>query len=99
ADCAGSESRRDAASGVEDQFEIDGARHGERREEVTALFRKLSIRRKQVLIIMLTTTVALLLACSAFVFYDVVDFRSELVERIGSITEVIAEHSTASLDF
>ena len=66
---------------------------------MTALFRKISIRRKQVLIIMLTTTVALLLACSAFVFYDIVDFRSELVERIGSIAEVIAEHSTASLDF
>jgi C4-dicarboxylate-specific signal transduction histidine kinase len=66
---------------------------------MTALFRKLSIRRKQVLIIMFTTTVALLLACSAFVFYDVVDFRAELVERIASIAEVIAEHSTAALDF
>jgi len=66
---------------------------------VTALFRRISIRRKQVLIIMLTTTVALLLACSAFVFYDIVDFRAELVERVGSIAEVIADHSTASLDF
>jgi PAS domain S-box-containing protein len=64
-----------------------------------ALFRKISIRRKQVLIIMLTTTVALLLACSAFVFYDIVDFHAELVERISGIAQVIADHSTASLDF
>ena len=35
---------------------------------MTALFRRISIRRKQVLIIMLTTTVALLLACSALCF-------------------------------
>jgi PAS domain S-box-containing protein len=66
---------------------------------MTTLFRKLSIRRKQVLIIMLTTTVALFLACSAFVFYDIVDFRAGLVERISSIAEVIADHSAASLDF
>ena len=59
----------------------------------------LSIRRKQMLIIMLTSTVALLLACAAFVFYDVLDFRQGLVERIGAIARVIAEHSTASLDF
>lgn len=66
---------------------------------MTALFRNISIRRKQMLIIMLTTTVALLLACSAFVFYDIVDFRAKLVERVGGIAEVIANHSTASLDF
>jgi PAS domain S-box-containing protein len=64
-----------------------------------SFFRNLPIRRKQMLIIMLTSTVALLLACAAFVFYDVVDFRGELAGRIGSIAEVIAEHSTASLDF
>lgn len=62
-------------------------------------FQNLSIRRKQMLIIMLTSTVALLLACVAFVGYDVWNFRRELVERIGGIAEVIAEHSTASLDF
>jgi PAS domain S-box-containing protein len=66
---------------------------------VSSFFRNLSIRRKQMLIIMLTSTVALLLACATFVFYDVLDFRKELVERIGGIAEVIAEQSTASLDF
>jgi PAS domain S-box-containing protein len=66
---------------------------------MTTLFRNFSIRRKQMLIIMLTSTVALLLACAAFVFCDVLNFRLELVERIGGIAQVIAEHSTASLDF
>jgi PAS domain S-box-containing protein len=66
---------------------------------VSSLFQNLSIRRKQTVIIMLTSTVALLLACAAFVVYDVLDFRQGLVERIGAIARVIAEHSTASLDF
>jgi PAS domain S-box-containing protein len=66
---------------------------------VISYFQNLSIRRKQMLIIMLTSTVALLLACATFVFYDVLDFRQGLVERIGGIARVIAEHSTASLDF
>jgi PAS domain S-box-containing protein len=64
-----------------------------------SFFRNFSIRRKQMLIIMLTSTVALLLACATFVFYDALTFRQELVERIGGIAQVIAEHSTASLDF
>jgi PAS domain S-box-containing protein len=66
---------------------------------VISFFRNLSIRRKQILIIMLTSMVALLLACAAFVSYDVLNFRAELAERIASIAQVIAEHSTASLDF
>jgi C4-dicarboxylate-specific signal transduction histidine kinase len=64
-----------------------------------AAFRNLSIRRKQMLVIMLTSTVALLLACATFVFFDVIDFRTELVDRVGAIAQVIGEHSTASLDF
>jgi PAS domain S-box-containing protein len=64
-----------------------------------SFLRNLSIRRKQMLIIMLTSTVALLLACAAFVSNDALKFRQELVERVGSIGDVIAEHSTASLDF
>ena len=66
---------------------------------MTSFFRDLSIRRKQMLVITLTSIVALLLACAAFVSYDVLNFRAELVERIGGIAEVIADHSTASLDF
>ncbi|HEX4263651.1 MAG TPA: ATP-binding protein [Verrucomicrobiae bacterium] len=62
-------------------------------------FQNLSIRNKQMVVIMLTSTVALLLACAGFVFYDALDFRQELVERIGAIARVIGEHSTASLDF
>ena len=45
-------------------------------------FRNLSIRWKQMLIIMLTTIAALLLACAAFVAYDVQSFRRELVQNV-----------------
>ena len=41
-----------------------------------------SLRSKQTLIIMLTSTVVLLLACAAFVTYDVVAFRRQLVEDV-----------------
>ena len=48
-------------------------------------FRNLSIRLKQTLIIMLTSSIALLLACAAFIAYDAVTFRTELVEKETSV--------------
>ena len=40
-----------------------------------------SIKRKQMLIIMLTSTVALLLACAIFVGDDVISFRKGIVAK------------------
>src|SRR4051812_5925118 len=59
----------------------------------------LSIRRKQTLIIMLTSTAALLLACAAFILYDVIHFRAELTQRVSSIAAILANNSTAAVDF
>ncbi len=39
------------------------------------MFRNLSITRKQMVIATVASSVALLLACAAFVIYDVVSFR------------------------
>jgi PAS domain S-box-containing protein len=63
------------------------------------LLRSLSIRRKQMLLIMLTSAVALLLACAAFMSYDALAFRRELVERISSLAEVVGNNTTAAIDF
>ncbi len=62
-------------------------------------FRQLSLQRKQMLIIMLISTVSLLLACAAFVYYDVSTYRRELVDKIASLAEVVGNNTTAALDF
>jgi len=62
-------------------------------------FRDLSFRRKQTLIMMLTSSVALLIACAAFVAYDVATFRRELAEDAIVLTDAIANNCAASIDF
>lgn len=57
------------------------------------------IRLKQRLIIMLTSSVALLLACAAFVAYDTAMFRREMTENVSSLAEVIGNSCTAAIDF
>lgn len=58
-----------------------------------------SIRRKQTLIIMLTSSVALLLACAAFIAYDTVTFRRELSERVTILADAIGYNCAAAIDF
>jgi signal transduction histidine kinase/HAMP domain-containing protein len=62
-------------------------------------FRDLSLRRKQTLIIMLTSSVVLLLACAAFVTYDVLTFRRELIGRTSVLAEAIGNNCAAAIDF
>jgi len=62
-------------------------------------FRDLSIRRKLTLIIMLTSSVALLLACAAFVSYDLYTFRQAKVHDLATLAEIIGSNSTAALTF
>ena len=62
-------------------------------------FRELSIRHKQRLIILLTSSVALLLACAAFIAYDTLNFRRELVEKQSTLAEVLGNTVTAAIDF
>jgi len=61
--------------------------------------RNLSLRRKQTLIIMLTSGLALLLACAAFIVFDALMFRRELVESTSSLADVVGHNTTAALDF
>jgi PAS domain S-box-containing protein len=59
----------------------------------------MSIRRKQMLILMLTSSVALLLACAAFVAYDTITFRQQLVKKESTVANVIGNTVTAAIDF
>jgi PAS domain S-box-containing protein len=62
-------------------------------------FHDMSIRRKQMLIIMLISTVALVLACAIFVAYDVVNFRKDLVKKVSVLAEAIGNNCTATMEY
>jgi len=61
--------------------------------------RDVSLKRKLMVIIMLTSSVALLLACAAFVTYERAGFRQDMVEDLTVKAELFAEQSTAALSF
>src|SRR6266446_3794562 len=61
--------------------------------------KNLSLRRKQMLVIMLTSSVALLLACAAFIAYDTVTFRRELSEKVTILADAIGNDCAAAIDF
>ena len=62
-------------------------------------FRDFSIRRKLTLIIMVTSSVALLLACATFVGYDLYTFRQAKVHQLTTLAKIIGSNSTAALAF
>jgi PAS domain S-box-containing protein len=61
--------------------------------------RNLSIKRKLMLITMLTSALALLLASAGFVAYDLLAFRRQMSEDLMTQAEVIGSNSTAALAF
>jgi PAS domain S-box-containing protein len=58
-----------------------------------------SITRKQTLVILLTSSVSLLLACGGFLTYEVVTFHRSLVENLSMIADVVGNNSTGSITF
>lgn len=63
------------------------------------VFRDLSIKRKLTLVIMLTSSIALLLACAAFVIYDLVTVRRAMTRSLSILAEIVGANSTAALSF
>ncbi len=62
-------------------------------------FHNLSIRWKMILIISLTGTLILVLACAVIVAYDWSNSRDDLATQTHTLAEVTAENSTAALIF
>ncbi|HEY2930392.1 MAG TPA: response regulator [Acidobacteriota bacterium] len=62
-------------------------------------FQDLSIKKKLRNIIMLTSSVALLLACAAFVVYDAVTFRQSMVRDLSILAEIIGTNCASALTF
>jgi signal transduction histidine kinase len=63
------------------------------------LFRNTPIRRKVVLVIMLTTAGALLLAGAVLIAVDQVSFRREMRIDLETLADVVARNSTAAISF
>ena len=62
-------------------------------------YRDLSIKWKLTWIILGTSTAALLLACAAFVGYELITFRDGMVQEASTLADVIGENSKAALTF
>src|SRR5258706_2233103 len=62
-------------------------------------FNQLSIKQKVMAVTMLTNIVALVLAVTAFMIYDLVTFRGTQVRNLSTIATITAANCTASLTF
>src|SRR2546426_1768798 len=62
-------------------------------------FRDVSIKQKLILILMLTSSVALLLVCTAFVAYETITFRRSMVRDLSILAQIIGANTTAALTF
>ncbi len=61
--------------------------------------RKQSIRRKLTSIVLLTTGVALLLACATFLIYDLYNFKQGRLRDLDTVADILGANSTAALAF
>src|SRR5450755_2259317 len=61
-------------------------------------FRNISIRRKLIGISMLTSMMAVLLACATFVAYESVTYRTRMGRHFSIIAQIVARTSTAALE-
>jgi len=62
-------------------------------------YRNLPIKRKLMLIITLTSGIAVVLACAAFIGYESVQLPLETAAELATLVEIAAAHSTAPLSF
>jgi two-component system NtrC family sensor kinase len=62
-------------------------------------FQNMSIRGKQTLIMTLTSSVVLLLACATFSIYEVITFRKAMVVNLTTLAEIVGNNTVAALDF
>ena len=61
--------------------------------------RNLSLRGKLTSIIMITCSVAVLIACSVFAVYDVVTFRHSIASELETVVKITGSNMTAALTF
>jgi PAS domain S-box-containing protein len=62
-------------------------------------FQDLSIKRKVMAVIMLTSVTVLLLTAAAFMVYDLITYRQVMIKNLGITASIVADNSTAALAF
>ena len=62
-------------------------------------FRNLPLQRKLTLLVLLTTGIALVLTCGAFIAYEVSVLPGRIANGLTTLADMIASGSTASLSF
>lgn len=62
-------------------------------------FRDIPIKSKLTAVTMVTSGVALLLACLAFIAYEFVTFRDSMVRELSSTAAIVGDNTTAALAF
>jgi len=63
------------------------------------MLRNVPIRRKLMVMMLLTSGTVLLLTCLSFITYEFVSFRQDMRRNVATLGEVIATNSTAALAF
>jgi two-component system sensor histidine kinase/response regulator len=58
-----------------------------------------SIRQKLTRIILFTCAVAVLVACTVFATYDILDTRSSMAQDLGTLAEIVGSNTSAALTF
>src|SRR4051812_16599881 len=62
-------------------------------------FQELSIKRKLILMTMLTSSIALLLSSASFLIYDLISFRNLLTHDLATQAQIIGHNSAAAMAF
>ena len=62
-------------------------------------YRNLPIRHKLTLLCLITATVAMLLACTGFVAFELLTFKRELVADAATAAEMVGYNSASALSF
>jgi signal transduction histidine kinase len=83
---------------VDEMAQVADKRIAGKRVE-TRFFQDAPIQKKLTLIILLTCSIALLLACVAFVIYDLITFRQAMVNSLSIQAEILGTNSSAALVF
>src|SRR5213593_1350801 len=61
-------------------------------------FRTLSLKSKMTAIIMITSSIALVLACAAFIAHELFTFRKDLVQELSTLAEITGKTCAAALN-
>jgi two-component system, sensor histidine kinase and response regulator len=66
---------------------------------VRKILRDLPLSRKLIFVMMATSSVALFVACSFFLGYDIIRMRRDITEHLDSVGEIIGANSAAALTY